>query len=285
MMDSTAVSPITCLPVVLRAVSSRSDTNSNKVITKQSLRESPTRSKRRVRLHCRCVWRSAAIRSRVRCLHALHLYQFGSTVSGLADTIYLSHVGPALSIGRVGGRRGKTCCRNRVAGGHQISTRERACANGPCQGFDREADRRPRCTAARCVIGEWRSCYSRSGVRRQGRCKRRPRPHSESPACRSALRTLLPRKLRCSSISSLSPAGDRIGPPASDIRKIQGRCATANGWSIASARSRDRRRCCAISPATPTGSPSQTDAWSHATRKALPSSGRTTGSKVARAIR
>ena len=56
---------------------------------------------------------------------------------------------------------------------------------------------------------------------------------------------------------------------------------TQTGWSTASAHSAAPRRCCAISPATPTGSPSQIDAWSHATRKASPSSGRTTGSKVA----
>src|SRR6266404_1384823 len=58
------------------------------------------------------------------------------------------------------------------------------------------------------------------------------------------------------------------------------RCATPNGWSTANAHSGDPRKYCAISPATPTASPSPTAAWSRSTTTASPSSGRITASMV-----
>ena len=53
------------------------------------------------------------------------------------------------------------------------------------------------------------------------------------------------------------------------------RCGTPSGWSIARRRSRDPRRCCAISPVTPIGSPSRTAASLQPTTTRLRSAGRT----------
>ena len=72
-------------------------------------------------------------------------------------------------------------------------------------------------------------------------------------------RLLLPPPLiqpaSCSSSASMpSSAMRKPSPPTWH------HCATASGWSTASAHSAGPRRCCAISPATPTASPSRTAA-------------------------
>src|SRR5262249_44641562 len=71
-----------------------------------------------------------------------------------------------------------------------------------------------------------------------------------------------------------------LRPMHKPLRPIWLRCATANGSSTANGRSVAPRKCCAISRATPTASPSPTSAWSRSTTTASPSSGRTTASKV-----